>query len=112
MPFCSLCSQVTMLVTEGKEQQILRDVLATKDGINQKIGKSNEVKNVLYNDCPRLVPPEFNPQLVETFIDIASTEDAAAKKVNGKKETKAKSTKTKNKSPKQVRFLLKQLLLL
>lgn len=93
-----------MLVTEGKEQQILKEVLATKDFINQKIGKSNEVKNILYKDCPRLVPPEFNPQCVETFINIASIEEAVSKKTNAKKETKAKESKAKRKSPKQVTF--------
>lgn len=89
-----------MLVTEGKEQQILKEILQTKDGINQRIGKSNEVKTVLYKDCPRLVPPEFNPQLVETFIDIESIEEAASKETNAKKSIKGGKKKTK--SPKQV----------
>ncbi|XP_055315691.1 uncharacterized protein LOC129575739 isoform X2 [Sitodiplosis mosellana] len=89
--------KVTMLVTEGKEQQMLKDILVTKDGINQRIGKSNEVKNMLYKDCPRLVPPEFNPQCVETFIDIARQE-ATTEKTNAKKGTK--DSKKKKKSPK------------
>lgn len=93
-----------MLVSEGKEQQILREVLATKDGINQKIGKSNEVKSVLYKDCPRLVPPEFNPQCVETFIDIATAEEAVSKTTNSKKKAKTKNNETKTKTVKQVGF--------
>lgn len=90
-----------MLVTEGKEQQILKEILQTKDGINQRIGKSNEVKTVLYKDCPRLVPPEFNPQCIETFIDIESIEEAASKTINAKKGN-TKGGKKKAKSPKQV----------
>lgn len=90
-----------MLVTEGKEQQILKEILATKDGINQKIAKSNEIKTLLYKDCPRLIPPEFNPQCVETFIDIKNTQEPST--IKTKKTTNAKATKQKAKSPKPVR---------
>lgn len=81
-----------MLVSEGKENKILRDVLATKDGINMKIAKSNEISNVLYKECPRLVPPEYNPQCTETFIELKNTQ--AEPSTSKKKETKA--TKSKN----------------
>lgn len=88
--------QVTMLVTEGKEQQILKEILATKDGINQRIAKSNEIKSVLYKDCPRLVPPEFNPQCTETYIDIKNTQEPSTSKKSMKKgESKKKPAKTK-----------------
>lgn len=93
-----------LLVTEGKEKQTLDKILQSKDEINQKIGKSNEVKNMLYKDCPRLVPPEFNPQCVETFIDIASPTELATKKTNAKKGKK--DNKKKTKSPQQVEFLV------
>lgn len=99
-----------MLVTEGKEQQILREILATKDGINQKITKSNEIKSVLYKDCPRLVPPEFNPQCIETEIDIRNTQPEPSTSMNTKKEkkttkknTKPMGDKQKAKTPKKVR---------
>lgn len=59
-----------MLVTEGKEQTTLKGVLATKDETNQRINKSPDVERALYRQCPRLVPPEFRPQCVETFIQI------------------------------------------
>lgn len=93
-----------MLVTEGSEHQTLMKIFKTKDEINQKIGKSNEVKNMLYKDCPRLVPPEFNPQCVETFIDIASTSELATKKTKAKKAKQ--DNKKKTKPPKQVKFFL------
>lgn len=86
-----------MLVTEGKEQQMLREIMVTKDGINQKIGKSTEIKSVLYKDCPRLVPPEFNPQCIETFIDIQATQEPSTSKEATKKGTKPKKTKTPKK---------------
>lgn len=95
--------KVTMLVTEGKEELILRNILATKGGINQKLSKSSEVTSVLYKDCPRLVPPEFNPQCIETFIDIKNTQEpSTSTNTNTKKATKSKNAKTKSKSPKQV----------
>lgn len=83
-----------MLVTEGKEQKILRDILATKDGINAKIAKSNEIKTVLYKDCPRLVPPEFNPHCIDTYIDVQNTQEPSTSKEKPAKKSKPKTTKT------------------
>lgn len=64
-----------MLVTEGKEQKTLKGILATKDDTNQRISKSAEVDRALYRSSPRLVPPEFNPQCLETFIKIKTEEE-------------------------------------
>lgn len=92
-----------MLVTEGKEHKILRDVLATKDGINTKITKSNEINNVLYKECPRLVPPEHNPQCVETFIELPKTQaEPSTSKKKGTKATKSKDGKKSAKLNKKV----------
>ena len=63
--------KVVMLVSEGKEQGILKEVIATKDDTNHKLAKSTEVSHMLYRQSPRLVPPEFNPVCVETFIKTA-----------------------------------------
>lgn len=98
-----------MLVTEGKEHQMLKEILATKDGINQRIGKSNEVNSVLCKEAPRLVPPEFNPQCIETFIEIKNTQPTVSKKTKPKKpEKQPKRNKQSTKTPKKVRnrFLL------
>lgn len=86
-----------MLVTEGKEHQTLKEILATKDGINQKISKSKEINSVLYKDCPRLVPPEFNPQCIETYIDIKNTQEPSTST-----KTTKKGKKQKTKTPKKV----------
>lgn len=98
-----------MLVTEGKEQQTAREILATKDGINQKIPKSNEISSVLYKDCPRLVPPEFNPQCIETYIEVKNTQvpttSKKTKTAKGK-TTKEKTTKAKTKTAKKVSILI------
>lgn len=90
-----------MLVTEGKEHQILRDILATKDGINQRIAKSSEITTVLYKDCPRLVPPEYNPKCTETYIAVENTQEPTT--TNKKtKSTKTKVAKAKTKASKKV----------
>lgn len=98
--------QVAMLVTEGKEQQMVKEILTTKDGINHKIAKANEVDSVLYKESPRLIPPEFNPKCVETFIDVKDPEPEPPKE-SKKKKTKAnkKSTKTPIKVCKCQRFI-------
>lgn len=92
-----------MLVSEGKEHKTLRDVLATKDGINMKIAKSNEIKNVLYKECPRLVPPEYNPQCQETFIELPNTQaEPSTSKKKATKNAKPKDGKKPAKSSKKV----------
>lgn len=72
-----------MLVTEGKEQNTLKGILATKDDTNQKISKSPEIDRALYRHSPRLIPPEFNPQCVETFIKITHEEPKASTSTAG-----------------------------
>lgn len=91
-----------MLVSDGKEQKILRDILATKDGINTKIAKSNEIKNVLYKECPRLVPPEYNPHCVETHIELENTQEPSTFKKKTTKKTKPKDGKKTTKTNKKV----------
>jgi ERCC4-related helicase len=81
--------KIIMLVTEGKEHAILKDVLANKDKTNQKIAKSREILNVLYKDCPRMVPPEFNPKCVQTFIKLP---EENLVQETGKKTRKKKAT--------------------
>lgn len=85
--------KVIMLVTEGREHHILKDIMASKDGTNQKIAKSKEVKNALYRQAPRMVPPEFNPQCVETVIKI--DEDASVEEDQLNKKVKKKASMQK-----------------
>lgn len=88
--------KVIMLVSEGKEQSILREVMATKDGTNQKISKSSEVTKALYRDSPRMVPPTFHPQCVETCIKIDNEETPVVELStnSGPSTSKAKRPKT------------------
>lgn len=81
---------VILLVTEGREHSMVKEVLATKDKTNQKIAKSKEIQQILCKTSPRLVPPEFDPKCVQTFIRIPNeeTENNEIKQNNAKKGKK------------------------
>lgn len=98
----SFSQQITILATEGKEEQKMRGVLANKDGINPKIARSAEVTAVLFKDAPRLIPPEFNPSCIETFIEIKNDVPVDTSKTKTKKPTKSKQ-KPKAKTAKKVK---------
>ncbi|ALC41120.1 CG7922 [Drosophila busckii] len=61
--------EVVMLVTEGREQQLLKDVLATKEQTNRKLLQSTVIKAALYEQAPRLVPPQFQPKCEQRFME-------------------------------------------
>lgn len=89
---------VVMLVTEGKEQQILKEVLNNKDQTNKKILTSSVVRHALYRNDPRLVPTEFKPQCLQTFIAPHNDDD------NSGEEDESKLKKaTASKKPGQKR---------
>nr|XP_019530016.2 uncharacterized protein LOC109401875 [Aedes albopictus] len=73
--------RVLMLVTEGKEHDTLKEVLASKDKTNQKLSRSREILTILYRQSPRLIPTEFDPKCVETFIKIPEEPEEPERKV-------------------------------
>lgn len=71
---------VLMLCTEGKEHRTLKDVLSHRDRTNQDLVNNQQLANIM-QVSPRMVPSEFDPQCIETFIRIdgvvpLSTENA------------------------------------
>lgn len=90
--------KVLMLVTEGKEHEALKEILAVKDKINQKITKNSSILRNFYYKSKRLVPPEFNPKCMETYIKIPETEDKEPPKKNLKKKNIAPEPKRKRKN--------------
>ncbi|XP_023162300.2 uncharacterized protein LOC111593642 isoform X2 [Drosophila hydei] len=60
---------VIILVTDGREQQLLKEMLANKDQMNRKLLQSTLVKSVLYQHAPRLVPPQFHPRCEQRFME-------------------------------------------
>lgn len=85
---------VIMLVTEGREHEVLKDVLVNKDKTNQKITKNPQIIRNLYRKSPRMVPPEFKPKCLETFIKIPKEiESPEEKKKKSKPSTEAVTKK-------------------
>uniref|UniRef100_A0A6P4E7G9 Uncharacterized protein LOC108037354 isoform X1 n=1 Tax=Drosophila rhopaloa TaxID=1041015 RepID=A0A6P4E7G9_DRORH len=84
--------EVVMLVTEGREQQVLKEVLANKDQINKKLLNSSVVKLSLYEHNPRMVPTQFQPKCQEKHMETAVEEKpkpkSSAKPKNVSKQMK------------------------
>ncbi|XP_011184642.2 uncharacterized protein LOC105213472 isoform X1 [Zeugodacus cucurbitae] len=78
---------VVVLVTEGREQQIFKDVLAQKDLINARMLHSITVKKSLYKNSPRLVPIDIDPKVFQIFIKPRKLKETN-KSVNSKNGTK------------------------
>ncbi|KAL9695864.1 hypothetical protein quinque_015149 [Culex quinquefasciatus] len=85
--------RVLMLVTEGKEHETLKEVLASKDKTNRALSKSREILNVLYRGSPRLVPTEFAPRCVQTFIRIPEKEERGEVEGGGKRGKRGRPAK-------------------
>lgn len=80
---------VIMMVTEGREQQLLREVLSNKDQINKKLLRSPIVQQSLYKHSPRLVPTEFKPKCIQTYVKEPS-DDEELPSPKGKKSINSK----------------------
>ncbi|KAH8384522.1 hypothetical protein KR200_003494 [Drosophila serrata] len=80
--------EVVMLVTEGREQQVLKDVLAHKDHMNKKLLNSSVVKMALYEQNPRMVPSQFQPKCEEKHMEEAVVEE---KPTGGKAKASGKA---------------------
>ncbi|KAL1502251.1 hypothetical protein ABEB36_007419 [Hypothenemus hampei] len=61
---------VLILVTEGKEQQTLKDCLIHKNNISTHVLGSTRLKNDLYPFNPRLVPDDLEPKCEKLFITV------------------------------------------
>lgn len=75
--------RVIMLVTPGREQGIMKQALAAKDVTNRRLNSSMEVSDAFYRNSPRMVPTEFDPMCIETFIKIQGVEPLAPAPVVG-----------------------------
>ncbi|KAH8357172.1 hypothetical protein KR084_005731 [Drosophila pseudotakahashii] len=85
--------EVVILVTEGREQQVLKDVLACKDQINKKLLNSSVVKLSLYEHNPRMVPSQFQPKCEEKHMETTIEENPKpkTKEVRKRKQPAVKS---------------------
>lgn len=74
-----------MLVTEGKEQQTLKDCLIHKNNITQHVLSSREIAQSLCSDCPRMMPDSVDPKCEKMYITVEKTipKKGATLKVSG-----------------------------
>ncbi|XP_069964483.1 DEAD-box ATP-dependent DNA helicase Fancm [Bactrocera oleae] len=78
---------VVVLVTEGREQQIFKDVLAQKDLTNGRMLQSMIVNKSLYKNSPRLVPTDVDPNVIRIYIKPTKSKE---KNKNLNSENRAK----------------------
>ncbi|KAH8383181.1 hypothetical protein KR009_007167 [Drosophila setifemur] len=88
--------EVVMLVTEGREQQVLKDVLANKDQINRRLLNSSVVQMSLYVDNPRMVPSQFQPKCEEKHMEAVEVEEKAKPSAKKKEPRKRKEPAVKS----------------
>ncbi|VEN53527.1 unnamed protein product [Callosobruchus maculatus] len=75
---------IIVLVTEGKEQQTLKDCLIHKNNVASHVLGSRELARGLNSTSPRLIPAELTPKCEKIFITV--TKEPVAKKNNTLKE--------------------------
>nr|CAI5851574.1 unnamed protein product [Callosobruchus analis] len=69
---------IIVLVTEGKEQQTLKDCLIHKNNVASHVLGSRELARGLSSTSPRLIPAELTPKCEKIFITV--TKEPVAKK--------------------------------
>lgn len=85
--------KVLILATEGKEEDVIKDVINSKDRLNKSIHNNKEITNNLYRNSPRLVPGNFKPKCIETKFMIAKVETEPIPSPKAKKTVVKKSKK-------------------
>lgn len=75
--------RVVVLVTEGKEQQTLQECMIQKSNMTNLLN-SNQIKNHLYHNNPRMIPEEITPTCEKIFITVTKKQE--------RKERKGKNT--------------------
>jgi hypothetical protein len=79
--------KVIVLATEGRELQMIKELIATKDTINKSISRSKDIAKYFYT-APRLIPKQYNPQCIETKFTIATQNEVEEEAAEKKKKTK------------------------
>lgn len=94
--------KVIMLVTKGKEEDNLRSALNTQNKTNNQILNNSAVTSSLFKHSHRLVPKQFNPKCLETYMTSVrgtsgqSTSTETSTNTTKKSSNKIVRNKTKN----------------
>ncbi|KAG8042322.1 hypothetical protein G9C98_004956 [Cotesia typhae] len=83
--------RVIVLVTDSKEHQTLKSALISKDNLNTKVLQSKQIKEVLNDNSPRMIPDDLNPECCRMKMTVIPITPRARSK---KKSSDAKKNKT------------------
>ncbi|CRL07300.1 CLUMA_CG020279, isoform A [Clunio marinus] len=83
--------KVIILASEGREEDVIKEVIGSKDKLNKSIHSNKEISKNLYRNSPRLVPGNFMPKCIETKIKIPEIQIETESKATKKKFTKSSS---------------------
>ncbi|XP_031357323.1 uncharacterized protein LOC116181175 isoform X2 [Photinus pyralis] len=81
--------RVVVFVTEGREQQTLKECLIQKQNLSNHILHHKSFASEMYKENPRMVPPHIEPRCNKIFITV-------------KNESNQKLSKTKSKNIKDI----------
>ncbi|XP_024941918.1 Fanconi anemia group M protein isoform X2 [Cephus cinctus] len=91
---------IIILVTEGKEYLTLQQAMKKKDSLNKQILESSNITSWFYEDNPRMIPPECNPECYKMHIAVlpktSGGKKGRKKKFNEKEEVKGKKKMPNN----------------
>ncbi|KAJ3648440.1 hypothetical protein Zmor_020244 [Zophobas morio] len=62
--------RVVVLVTEGKEQQTLKDCLIYKNNLGNFVSNSGQLEDGKYGDNPKMIPSYIQPKCQKMFITV------------------------------------------
>ncbi|KAF5292807.1 hypothetical protein FQA39_LY13852 [Lamprigera yunnana] len=90
--------RVVILVTEGREQQTLKECLIQKENLNHHILQSKVFENEMYKNNPRMIPDESEPKCNKIFITVKQDQSKTPQRKSKNLKDIFKSITTDNKN--------------
>lgn len=83
---------IIILVTDGKEHEMLKSTIARRDSLNYKVLNTNNIFSSLYQNNPRMIPDILIPECLKMHISI-QPKTPVIKYKNRKREANNKEKK-------------------
>lgn len=75
--------RVVVLVTEGREEQTLKECLINKDTLSSRVLVSGNLQTALYKSNPRMIPEDLNPECQKLYMTVATDQSRTKSKNKG-----------------------------
>lgn len=75
--------RVVVLVTEGREEQTLKECLINKETLSSRVLVSTNLQTALYKANPRMIPEDLNPECQKLYMTIATDQNRTKSKKKG-----------------------------